>query len=156
VVSAPALYSEGAGFKSQPGDWLLCGFSWFYSVPPGKYQYSTTSCQNLSNLSFTYHPIIRCYIVSVTEKAVFYLSKHNQSGSATFPQERSRCIYVTMREHGSFDDQVLHVAKFTNITVLLILILCQLSFPTFGLKLSSLLTLPLKSCKKIFISYLGN
>jgi hypothetical protein len=40
VVSTPASYSGGPGFKPQTGylDW---DFSWFFSVPPGKWRNST-------------------------------------------------------------------------------------------------------------------
>jgi hypothetical protein len=50
----------------------------------------------------------------------------------------------------------LDVAKFTTLTPLSLLISCKLSFPTVGLKMSSLPTLALRFPNKIFIWYLGN
>jgi hypothetical protein len=42
VVSIPTSYSGGPGFKSRPGDRLpRLRFSWFFSVPPGKFRDST-------------------------------------------------------------------------------------------------------------------
>jgi hypothetical protein len=42
VLNTPALYLGGPRLKSWPGDWLPdFSFSWFSSVPPGKYQDST-------------------------------------------------------------------------------------------------------------------
>jgi hypothetical protein len=45
----------------------------------------------------------------------------------------------------------LDVVKFTTLTSLSLLILCKLSIPVVGLKLSSLPTLALKSHNKIFV-----
>jgi hypothetical protein len=52
------------------------GFSWFSSVPPGKFQVCilnqamTASFHILSISSFIYYPFIWSYIVRVTEKAL--------------------------------------------------------------------------------------
>jgi hypothetical protein len=48
------------------------------------------------------------------------------------------------------------VAKFTTLTLLLLLISCKRSFPIVGLKMLSLLTLALISHKKIFVWDLGS
>jgi hypothetical protein len=70
MINIPASYMGDPRVKSGPRDrlpWLR--FSWFSSVPPGEFQDSTlksgqtASFQILSNSSFTYHPIIRRYIV---------------------------------------------------------------------------------------------
>jgi hypothetical protein len=50
----------------------------------------------------------------------------------------------------------LDVTKFTTLTPLSLYILCELSFPTVGLKKSSLSTLASKYHNKIFMRYLGN
>jgi hypothetical protein len=50
---------------------------------------------------------------------------------------------VAMREHCTFDNEIF--AKFTTRAPLSLLISCKLSFPTVGLKMSSLPTLALKS-----------
>jgi hypothetical protein len=50
----------------------------------------------------------------------------------------------------------LDVAKFTNLTPLSLLISYTLSFPSFGLKMSSLPTLALISLNRIFMWYLEN
>jgi hypothetical protein len=54
---------------------------------------------------------------------------------------------VTMWEN-YISDRFLDVAKFTTLTPLSLLILCKLSFPIVGLKMSSLPTLALKSPNK--------
>jgi hypothetical protein len=45
---------------------------------------------------------------------------------------------AAMGEHGALTTKLLDVAKFTTITPLSLLILCELSFPIVGLKISSL------------------
>jgi hypothetical protein len=50
----------------------------------------------------------------------------------------------------------LDVAKFDKLTPLSLLISCKLSFPTVGLKMSSLPTLALKYPIRIFMCYLEN
>jgi hypothetical protein len=47
--------------------------------------------------------------------------------------------------------RLLDVAKFTTLIPLSLLFLCKLSFPNVGIKMSSLLTLALKSPNKILI-----
>jgi hypothetical protein len=49
----------------------------------------------------------------------------------------------------------LDVAKFTTQTPLPLLILCKHSFPSVGLKMSSLSTFALKSPNRMFMWYLG-
>jgi hypothetical protein len=58
---------------------------------------------------------------------------------------------VAMWEHHTFDSEVFSVAKFTTLIPLSLLISCKLSFPTVGLKMSSLPTLALISPNRIFI-----
>jgi hypothetical protein len=49
-------------------------FSWFYSVPSGKYQVSTlsfamtASFHILSNSPFTCHPVFRSYVLKLLKK----------------------------------------------------------------------------------------
>jgi predicted small integral membrane protein len=66
----------------------------------------------------------------------------------SFPIWRLLIIFmnVAMWEHRTFDSEVFRCAK----------ILCKLSFPIVGLKISSLSTLALNSPNRIFICYLGN
>jgi hypothetical protein len=62
---------------------------------------------------------------------------------------------VTMSEIILLIIRFLDVAKFATLSRLSLLISCKLSFPIV-LKMSSLLTLPLKSPNKMFLCYLGN
>jgi hypothetical protein len=69
VVSIPASYSTGNGFKSRPEDRLsLPRFSLFFSVLPGNagiifYRYAmNASFHTLSISPCTYHPFIQRYI----------------------------------------------------------------------------------------------
>jgi hypothetical protein len=75
-----------------------------------------------------------------------------------FPIWRHLSIFmnVVMWENCTFDCEIFDVAKFTILTLLSLLILCELSFPIVSLKISFLPTLALKSRNKIFIYYLGN
>jgi hypothetical protein len=50
----------------------------------------------------------------------------------------SKIMDVAMWEHRTFDSEDLDVLKFTNLTPLLLLISCKLSFPIVGIKMSSL------------------
>jgi hypothetical protein len=59
----------------------------------------------------------------------------------------SKFMNVTMWEHCTFDSKIFGLS---------LLISCKLSFPIFGLKMSSLPTLTLKSPYRIFIWSLGN
>jgi hypothetical protein len=63
---------------------------------------------------------------------------------------------AAVREIVLLTTKFLDVAKFTTLTPLSLLILCELPFPVVALKISSLPTFTLKSPNKIFMSYLGN
>jgi hypothetical protein len=79
-----------------------------------------------------------------------HLPEYGPSDCGFSYTEMCKHIYgCVMREHCTFDS-FLDVAKFTNLTPLSLLISCRLSFPIVGLKMSSLLTLVLKSPNRIF------
>jgi hypothetical protein len=71
-----------------------------------------------------------------------------------FPMWRRPSIFmnVAMWERCTFDNEIFICGKI-YLTPLSLLILCKLSFPIVGLKMSSLPTLALKSLKRIFIWY---
>jgi hypothetical protein len=52
--------------------------------------------------------------------------------------------------------KILDVAKFTTLSPLSLLILCELSFPIVSLKISYLLASALKPHNKILMLYVGN
>jgi hypothetical protein len=63
---------------------------------------------------------------------------------------RNKFMNITMWEHCNFDT-FLDVEIFTALTPLSLLILCKLSFPVVGLKVSFISTLALKSRYILFI-----
>jgi hypothetical protein len=65
-------------------------------------------------------------------------------------------MYVAMWEHHTLTARFLDGEEITIPTPLPLLISCKPSFPTAGLKVSSLPTLAFKSPNKIFIHTLGN
>jgi hypothetical protein len=75
VFNTSALYSGGLGFKSRSGDRLSWpGYSWFFSVTPGKYRDSSLKLGHdrffpHSLFFLTYYYFTRRYMLWVTEKA---------------------------------------------------------------------------------------
>jgi hypothetical protein len=69
--NTPAFYSGGPEFILRPGDWLSLQIFMVYVSPSRKIRGSILNFpfHILCNSSFTYHPLIRCYIFWVTEKA---------------------------------------------------------------------------------------
>jgi hypothetical protein len=72
-----------------------------------------------------------------------------------FPSDvKANFINVTMWEHCTFD-RFLEAAMFTTLTPLSLLILCKLSFPIVGLKMSSLPTSAVKPPRKFLYGIYG-
>jgi hypothetical protein len=107
--------------------------------------------------------LVFVFIIYKTFSAYMYClylhDKINNNGSVVSP---SKFMNATIWVHCAFDSQIFGRGKvyysdsIKFYSLLTLLILCKLSIPIVGLKITSLPTLALRSRNKIFMWYLGN